>query len=417
VVLFDTAAPRTVENFLAYVNSGAYKNTFFHQSTPGFALSGGGYIFDDAQRAPVSIVRRAPIANEFSPERSNIRGTIGMAKLVDDIDSTTSEWFINLSDNSAWLDRPDGGCKGGCAVFGQVTPQSMAVVDAIAALPRDRLYLGALVMEPAIAKAGSPLTRASFANTQDAIINYQNIWWAGQAESGWGMSLTQHRNVVFGAIYTYDASGRPQWMVLGNCPLTTVLAKVSSTAHTFCTSDIYRVTNGTQPLLPWEQNSKVINKVGTGNITFSDSNANNAVFTFTIDGVSNAKNISVQPLEVATKLPAIDYTDLWWNAQEDGWGVAISQQANTIFATWYTYDATGRPTWYSASCRIINAGCAGDLYQVKGGSAVTVPWTSNNPAATRLGALSFDFTSASTAAMTYSINGVTQTRSIARQAF
>lgn len=130
VVLFDAAAPITVANFLSYVNSGAYNGTFIHRSVPGFVIQGGGYTYSDST-GPAHIAANAPIKNEFSASRSNLRGTIAMAKLGTGPDTATSEWFINLADNASNLDNQNGGFT----VFGQVTGNGMAIVDALAALP------------------------------------------------------------------------------------------------------------------------------------------------------------------------------------------------------------------------------------------------------------------------------------------
>ncbi|MFZ5774707.1 MAG: peptidylprolyl isomerase [Thermodesulfobacteriota bacterium] len=131
VALYDQEAPQTVANFLAYLNSRAYDDSFFHRSVPGFVIQGGGYVWDDTASGPQAIVTNPPVVNEFAPTRSNTRGTIAMAKLSGDPDSATSQWFINLADNSANLDSQNGGFT----VFGLVIGSGMAVVDAIAALP------------------------------------------------------------------------------------------------------------------------------------------------------------------------------------------------------------------------------------------------------------------------------------------
>ena len=128
IALMDSEAPRTVANFLAYVSRGACDNSFVHRSVPGFVIQGGGYVWVDG-KGPVPVVTDAPIANEFGASRSNVRGTLAMAK-GDNPDSATSQWFVNLADNSANLDNQNGGFT----VFGRVTGEGMAVVDAIAAL-------------------------------------------------------------------------------------------------------------------------------------------------------------------------------------------------------------------------------------------------------------------------------------------
>ena len=132
IELFDEAAPGTVENFLNYVNDGDYDDSFVHRSVPGFVIQGGGFTFDAGQAFPIPT--DPPIENEF--KLSNIRGTIAMAKRSGDPDSATSQWFINLADNSASLDGGDGQGGGFFTVFGQVIGDGMEVADAIAALPR-----------------------------------------------------------------------------------------------------------------------------------------------------------------------------------------------------------------------------------------------------------------------------------------
>jgi peptidyl-prolyl cis-trans isomerase A (cyclophilin A) len=131
IELFDAAAPLTVANFLSYMNSGAYDNSFIHRSVPGFIIQGGGYTWKNTQNQPVAVAAQAPVLNEFSATRSNLRGTIAMAKLGGDPNSATTEWFINLANNASNLD----GQNGGFTVFGQVMGAGMQVADAIAALP------------------------------------------------------------------------------------------------------------------------------------------------------------------------------------------------------------------------------------------------------------------------------------------
>jgi cyclophilin family peptidyl-prolyl cis-trans isomerase len=131
IELFDNEAPITVANFMNYVNDGDYDNSFFHRSVPGFILQGGGFRYDDQIPAYSYVPEDAPIINEFDVSRSNVRGTLAMAKIGGDPDSATSQWFFNLYDNSANLDSQNGGFT----VFGQVLGNGMDIVDAIAALP------------------------------------------------------------------------------------------------------------------------------------------------------------------------------------------------------------------------------------------------------------------------------------------
>jgi len=125
--LYDNATPATVTNFLNYVNSGDFSDSIVHRSIPGFVIQGGGFITDI--NAQVSDIMTNPaVTNE--PVYSNVRGTIAMAKLGNDPNSATSQWFINLANNAANLDAQNGGFT----VFGEVT-EGMDVVDSIAGLP------------------------------------------------------------------------------------------------------------------------------------------------------------------------------------------------------------------------------------------------------------------------------------------
>lgn len=124
IELFAEDAPISVENFLAYLDSGHFAGTIFHRVIPGFMIQGGGFDADMNQKPT-----RDPIKNEADNGLKNERGTLSMAR-TSDIDSATSQFFINLSDN-AFLDH--GGRDFGYAVFARVS-EGMDVVDKIAAV-------------------------------------------------------------------------------------------------------------------------------------------------------------------------------------------------------------------------------------------------------------------------------------------
>ncbi len=403
IVLYDADAPRTVANFLTYVNSGAYRNSFVHRSVPGFVIQGGGFVWDDATSKVIDVPARPPVANEFSSSRSNRRGTIAMAKLGGDPNSATSQWFINLADNGANLDNQNGGFT----VFGEVSAGSMAVVDAIAALPRvnagsplDSLPYTGVVTNKTIVKSNLVVVDAATAVATD----HQGLWWNAN-ESGWGMSLTQHGDLIFVAMYTYDAAGLPIWYVITHCPVT-----ISG-----CTGDIYRVNGGTAPTVQWTGAGRILTKVGTGTLMFADSSA--GTFNFTIDNVSGSKAITRQVFATGSSAPSVDYTDLWWNKNESGWGISLTQQFGIIFAAWYAYDAAGMPVWYVATnCPVSSTGCTGALYRVTGGAPLTSAWKAINPP-TAVGDVTFEFTDAASGTMRYTIDGIESSRVITRQIF
>lgn len=402
IMLYDDTAPRTVANFLGYVNSDAYRNSFVHRSVPGFIIQGGGFVWDEAAGAVHIVTSRGALINEFSASRSNRRGTIAMAKLGGDANSATSQWFINLADNGATLDNADGGYT----VFGEVSASSMAVVDAIAALPRVNIG-SSLDSLPVVGTVGSSISKSNLVLVTNEIAishNWQGLWWNAN-ESGWGMSLTQHGDLIFVAIYTYDAAGLPIWYVIPNCPATAA----------GCTGDLYRVKGGTAPTVAWAGAGRVLTKVGTGTLTFSSATA--GTLDVTIDGVSGTKAITPQVFVTSGAAPVVDYTDLWWNANESGWGISLTQQFGIIFAAWYAYDDAGDPVWYVATnCAVSGPGCTGTLYKVSGGAPLTAPWKPVAPA-TAVGNVSFQFTDPASGTLTYTINGVTANRTITRQVY
>jgi peptidyl-prolyl cis-trans isomerase A (cyclophilin A) len=126
IELAPKEAPKTVDNFLAYVKSGHYDGTVFHRVIPTFMIQGGGFGPDMAERST-----RPPIPIESKNGLKNARGTVAMARRGDP-NSATAQFFINVVDNAS-LDYPsfDGH---GYAVFGKVV-EGMDVVDKIKAVP------------------------------------------------------------------------------------------------------------------------------------------------------------------------------------------------------------------------------------------------------------------------------------------
>ena len=127
VIELDAAkAPKTVDNFVQYVQSGHYNGTVFHRVIPGFMIQGGGMTADLKEKPT-----RAPIPLESRNGLSNARGTIAMAR-TGNPNSATSQFFINVTDN-ARLNASGSSEPNGYAVFGKVV-SGMDVVDKIRAV-------------------------------------------------------------------------------------------------------------------------------------------------------------------------------------------------------------------------------------------------------------------------------------------
>ena len=124
IELFEKDAPLTCANFLKYVDDGFFDGTIFHRIVPGFVIQGGGFTEDMSQKKT-----QPAIKNEADNGIKNSRGTLSMAR-TNDINSATSQFFVNLKDND-FLDHSRGNF--GYAVFARVT-EGMDVIDKIAAV-------------------------------------------------------------------------------------------------------------------------------------------------------------------------------------------------------------------------------------------------------------------------------------------
>jgi cyclophilin family peptidyl-prolyl cis-trans isomerase len=129
IELFDNT-PLTGANFLTYVDSGDYDNTYVHRLATGFVVQAGGFSLEGNSLGIVT--RRDPVQNE--PFNSNIRGTVSLAKTANNPDSGTNQFFFNLSDDNAGPPASLDTQNGGFTAFARVTADGMDIIDQIAAL-------------------------------------------------------------------------------------------------------------------------------------------------------------------------------------------------------------------------------------------------------------------------------------------
>ena len=154
VELLRDTAPKTVDNFLGYVDRGDYNNSFIHRSVANFVVQGGGYRF--VNNNVVTIPEKPPVVNEFRV--SNTRGTLAMAKLGGDPNSATNQWFFNEADNSGNLDNQNGGFT----VFGRIVNDAgLRVMDTIGSLP--------------VLNAGSPFDSLPVQNYSSGTVQDSNL--------------------------------------------------------------------------------------------------------------------------------------------------------------------------------------------------------------------------------------------------
>ncbi len=248
----------------------------------------------------------------------------------------------------------------------------------------------------------------SCTSTSTSSGSYQDLWWAGSQENGWGLTITQHQDALFLAWYIYDVSGNPQWVVM---PTGTW-----NSSHTSYSGALYIPTGSS--FANYDSTKFAANgSVGTGAITFSS--ASTATLTYTVGGVFGTKTIQREQFGIVDTSPIENYSDMWWGGtSQNGWGVVLTQQYHNIFAAWYTYNASGKTVWYvMPDGQWTGNTYSGALYGTHGSPVIGAAY---NPAALvvgQVGTLSISFTDPNNASMTYTVNGVTQTKSISRLPF
>ena len=262
--------------------------------------------------------------------------------------------------------------------------------------------------------------RAAAAMTGAAIPNYEGLWWRSPAgsESGWGINLAHQNDVIFATWFTYDAAGKAWWLSM----------TANATTSNIYSGTLYQTHGPAFSAVPFSPAAVTATPVGTGTLTFSDNS--NGSFSYTVNGIQQTKPITRQvfgPLPSCTfgsatpLAQATNYQDLWWAAPagaESGWGVNFTQQGDTIFATWFTYDTDGSPLWLSATANKSSAGVfTGTLYRTTGPAFNALPFSPSQVVATPVGTLTLSFASGDTATFAYVVNGVSQSKTITRQVF
>ncbi len=265
----------------------------------------------------------------------------------------------------------------------------------------------------------SRIRKVSIAASEVSGTSYQGLWWNSPAgsESGWGINFAHQGDTIFATWFTYGADGKALWMTMA---ATKAGAEFNGT--------IYRTRGPAFSAVPFRPEQVSATAAGSGKLRFSD--ADNGEFTFTIDGMTHTKSITKQvfgPLPscfLASQVvlaQATNYQDIWWNSpagSESGWGVNFTHQGESIFATWFTYNANGSPMWLSASIRKSAPGVySGTLMRTSGTPFNVVPFVSRNVGFAEVGNLSVRFTDGNAAQFTYTLDGITQSKSIVRQSF
>jgi hypothetical protein len=225
---------------------------------------------------------------------------------------------------------------------------------------------------------------------------FQDLWWAGAVEDGWGMSIVQHGDVLFTNLFVYDANGAPTWYVMPGGSW--------DASHTAFHGNVY-LPKGS-PYFAYDVSKFNIGAaLGSATITFAD--ANTATLDYTISGASGHKNITRIPFGPDGPPTDQPMGDLWWGGVgQNGWGLAVLQQVDTLFMLWFTYDANGNATWFAMPSGQWSArnDYRGTLFKSAGAPWLGVPYDASRHTITAGGTFRFLF-GGDTATFSYTLDG------------
>ena len=166
----------------------------------------------------------------------------------------------------------------------------------------------------------------------------QGMWWGGPSESGWGLLVIQHGDRIFCALAVYDTIAHTTWIVVPSATWDSDRTSFSGTAIWPRSTDFTAYdAQAFQPGAPF------------GEVTVQLGPSGTATMTYQLDVYSGTKTI--QPLSFGPdhRRTFGDLTDIWWGGPtQNGWGVALLQQGETLIAVWLTYFGPnhGEPAWF-----------------------------------------------------------------------
>jgi hypothetical protein len=244
--------------------------------------------------------------------------------------------------------------------------------------------------------------------------NYTALWWAGEAESGWGLNVNHQGNVIFATLFTYDDDGAPMWLVM---------SQGDKQADGSYLGTLRRTTGPPFNSSPWGSYAQA--DVGTMRLTFFGPNAANLAYS--VNG--RQVNKSISRLNFKTP-PQCDWSffdrtyadnvqDLWINPAEAGWGINLTQQENTVFATLFTYGADRRDLWLLMSGGTMDSGgqVTGDLFRTRGPRFDSSNWSATPIGYTKVGTMTLDFEDGNHGTLRYTVDGAQVIKPITRFVF
>jgi hypothetical protein len=271
--------------------------------------------------------------------------------------------------------------------------------------------------------AGNPQSitvTATGTSTNVTPANYEGLWWKSPAgsESGWGINFAHQGDVIFATWFTYDITGKAWWLSM----------TANKSGDKVYAGTLFQTAGPPFDAVPFDPTQVTAVAVGVGTLTFAD--ANNGTFAYTVNGVTQTKALTRQvfgPMPTcafgaqSNLALATNYQDLWWASppsSESGWGINLTQEGDTIFATWFTYGHDRTPLWLTVTAPKTGPNIySGSLFRTTGPAFNAVPFDPMKVVGTMVGTASFAFSDGNTASFAYNVNGVAQTKPITREVF
>jgi hypothetical protein len=234
-----------------------------------------------------------------------------------------------------------------------------------------------------------------------AAVNLTGLW-HNPSDPGWGVFLDQQGTTLFASLFTHDSAGDPTWFVMSNGarqPDGAFEGELYRTRGPFATGRTSIDSVGTMRFAPGEGNAAKLS-YGVGTIAQTKS-----VERFRFSPALHECARSADPQKAA--LDRMNFTSLWWNPGESGWGLALSHQRDATFGILFVYDAQDRPAWYvmSSAAEKTRGTFGGKLYRAARSRIEEV------------GSMSLNFSTGNDGVLKYRLDGADVERDITRQTF
>lgn len=231
----------------------------------------------------------------------------------------------------------------------------------------------------------------------DAIAGLTDVW-HDPRDPGWGVFLDQQGTALFAALFTHNAAGEVTWFVM---------SEGTRQPDGSFSGELYRSRG------PLATGRTSVESVGL--FRFQPGSANTAKLSYSVGTVAQTRTVERFRFGTALRKCAADpkaaqrtnFTSLWWNPGEPGWGVALSQQGERTFGILFVYDKDDRPAWYVMSSGLEKARgtFGGKLFRADRGRIEEV------------GSMSLKFSTGNDGVLTYRLDGADVEKSITRQTY